>query len=247
MSIADIAQVLIHDPPYVCDSGDFLSTVVISLALDNLAVSLLYVVCFPRLGNFGMSSPAWVITGFKIETFDSRATRNKAVSTVKMIGRSTETTQIIMHGGTKFLDKGKPLGYAYVHGYFENMQDYDKLPLAERGLGAVSGGCILRANAPCTRKYTHEQEWGAISEPETSIVCTFYDSTLKTYKDIVACFDNTNVAPISGDWLTGQPVTGPSTHSDRTDWMVSFTSNPNAGNPPFHLEKGELWLVVYLS
>ena len=190
-----------------------------------------------------MTSPVWVITGFKIETFDSSVSCVNTVPPDRIVGRPTDTTKTIMRGGTNFRDDGNPERYTYLHGYFERMEDYDNLPLAERGLGAVSGGFISRASTPFTWKGTHEQEWGAIDGPETQILCLLYHSTFRTFNDIIVCFDRTNVAPISGCWLDARSMTGLNSNSDITDWM----SSPDAGSSPPFLEKGKLWLAVYLG
>lgn len=198
----------------------------------------LYVVV-SRPGYIGMTSPVWVIAGFRVETFDSSASSKKKVLPDKVIGRYTQTTQTIMHGGTAFY-KGKPQKYAYLSVYLLEMEDYESIPLAERGLGAVSGGCISSDSSPFTGLYTREQQWGAFDMPAGLTLCTLYHSTFETYNGITVFFDKTNVAPISGCWLDGPCLTGPDTHSDRTDWGLDSTSSHTDGNVAPFLEKGEL-------
>lgn len=193
-----------------------------------------------------MSSPVWAMTGFKREKFDN--TSREKVLPDGITGRLNETTKTIMHG-VAFVGSGRPLGYAYLKVSLQKMEDFESMPLSERGLGAVSGGFISSttvtpAGLLSTGHFTNEQEWGTIDTSKARYLCGFYNSQLTKYNRVMVCFDTCKVAPVSGFWRNGKVMLGPNIQCDKTDWGVNLKSNPNTGSYAIALEKGKLWLGV---
>lgn len=191
-----------------------------------------------------MSSPVWAITGFKVETFASSASKEKIVPD-RVIGRLNETAETIMHGEIS-LRKSQRLEYAYIKASLLKMEDFESTPLAERGLGAVSGGFIVLYHISLKPNVTIVQEWGVVCAAKKPLVCGFYSADSTKFNLVMVCFDRGTVAAVSGFWRNGKVLIGPDIKCDKTEWGVNFRSHPDTGSYALVLEQGELWLVVWL-
>lgn len=189
-------------------------------------------------GIVQMVPSVWAITGIKLETFDRKG-KDKLLPDA-VTGRLHKATNTIMQGGT-WVDEAHSIGYAYLKVSLQKMEDFDSLPLAERGLGAVSGGYILSSNDTWSEPVKTEQKWGVVDSSKAIFVCGFY-SKGKRYSRVMVCFDRANAAPVSGFWRNGKVLVGPNIQCDQTDWGRDLHSGSHA----IALEKGKFWLVVWL-
>lgn len=185
-----------------------------------------------------MDPSVWAVTGIQRETFD-RANKEKILPDA-VTGRLNGTTETIMHGAT-WVGKFKSIGYAYLKVSLKKMEDFDNLPLAERGLGAVCGGYVLSSNNESSEPFKTEQKWGVVDASKSIYLCGFYGKG-KRYNRVMVCFDRTNAAPVSGFWRNGRAIVGPNIQCDKTDWGRDLASGSHA----VALEKGKSWLVVSL-
>lgn len=183
-----------------------------------------------------MVPSVWAITGIKRETFD-RAGKDKVLPDV-ITGRLHRATNTIMQGRT-WVDETQSIGYAYLKVSLQKMEDFDSLPLGERGLGAVSGGYILSSNNTCSEPFRIEQKWGVVDTSKAIHVCGFY-SKGKRYSRVMVCFDPANAAPVSGFWRNGKVLVGPNIQCHKTDWGRDLHSGSHA----IALEKGKFCLVM---
>lgn len=176
--------------------------------------------------------------------FDNEATKIYLRKTV--IGKVDKTTKTIMHG-VCFVASDKPLRYAYLKVSLQKMEAFENIPIAERGLGAVSGGFVWSANATnkgkdITGAYTNEQEWGVIDASKAHHLCGFYNPELTKYYRVMVCFDKFNVAPVSGFWRNENVLVGPNTKCEKKAWGKNFKSFPDTGSYAIALEKGKLYI-----
>lgn len=130
-----------------------------------------------------------------------------------------------MHGET-WVEEAKCIGYAYLKISWQKMEDFENTPLAERGLGAVSGGFVLPSNSTSSEPFKKKQEWGLIDASKTYRVSDFYSCNEFRYNRVMVCFDRTNVTPISAFWRNGEVIAGPDVGGDKTDWGYNIRSNP---------------------
>lgn len=186
-----------------------------------------------------MNPLVWAIKGFKIETFDSASLETK-VQPDRDIGQLNGIVQTIMNGST-WVDDNKSIGHAYLKVSLQEMGEFEKLPLAERGLGAVSGGYILSSNTTSSEPLKTEQTWGVVDASTAILVCGFYGHGDR-YIRIMACFDRTNVAPISGFWRDGKVMVGRNLECNQVHWG----RNLKYGSYAVALERGKLWIIVWL-
>lgn len=187
-----------------------------------------------------MSSPVYVITGFKREKFDMES--KQKVLPDGVTGRLGGSTKTIMHG-VAFVGNDKPLGYAYLKASLQKIEDFESTPIGERGVGALCGGFISSTNVTtagllCSEQFTNEQEWGDVDTSNARYLCGFYNAKLTKYNRVMACFDRVNAAPISGFWRNGKAVVGPNSPCEKTDWAINLKSKPDDGNYGIVLEKG---------
>lgn len=186
-----------------------------------------------------MNPLVWAIKGFKVETFESASLETK-VQPDRVIGQLNGIVQTIIDGRT-WVDDHKSNGHACVKVSLQEMGDFEKLPLAERGLGAVSGGYVLSSNTNSSEPFKTEQKWGVVDTATAILVCAFYGYGDR-YIRIMACFDHTNVAPISGFWRDGKVMVGPKLECNQVHWGRNLTS----GSYAVALEIGKLWIIVWL-
>lgn len=186
-----------------------------------------------------MKSSAWAITGFKVETFDDKSATTNILQD-RLIGKLEGTWRTIMHGDS-WVDEDHSIGYAHLKVALQNMEDFDEVPLDERGLGAVSGGYIMSTNNTSSEPFKIEQKWGVIDTSTAIYLRGFYRNDNK-YSRVMVCFDRTKIAPVSGFWRDGKVMVGPNIQCDKTDWGSDLES----GSYAIALTKGKLvtrWLV----
>lgn len=194
-----------------------------------------------------MGPSVWAITGIKFETFDDK--KRGSLLSEEIIGRLNQTSETIMHGETSVDIHGETSGgdftipgYAYLHVSLQGMEDFKNMTLAERGLGAASGGFISSSNSTCSSPFITEQQWGVIDTSKAQCVGVFY-STYNRYCRVMVCFDRTNVAAVSGFWRNETVLIGPNTWRDKTDWGRNVRSDPDTGHYGITLEEGKSRLV----
>lgn len=202
-----------------------------------------------------MCPAVWAITGIQNTTCDGTGDGRHVMSD-DITGRLDADTETIMHGES-WVDEFEFVGYAYLNVSLQRMEDFEKMPTAERGLGAVSGGFISWSDSTCSRPFTTEQEWGVIDKSKARCVGVFYSISgvgtslsLRTgdcysgerLNRVMVCFDRTNAAPVSGFWRNKEVLLGPNIQCDKTNWGRNFKSDTDTGNYMIALEKGELWL-----
>lgn len=201
-----------------------------------------------------MGSSVWAITGFKREKFDfapeedtqreGKGSGEPGVTT-EITGQLSEEIETFMHG-VAFVGHDKPPGYARLNVSLQKMEDFENTPVAERGLGAVSGGfitttTILHTGRQDTKTAVNDQEWGVVDSSKALSLCGFYNSTLTKYYVVKVCFDKTDVASVSGFWRNGKAIIGRNIDCDRTDWGVNFKSKTDIGSHAISLVKGKLF------
>lgn len=182
-----------------------------------------------------MSPSVWVITGLKWTTFDQPLDR--------VTGRLSGEPQTIMHAFRPLRNESS--GYAYISASLQKMEEFEKIPLAERGRGAVSGGYVTAMNITSAGRLprgtkSNEQEWGTVDTSGGVCVGLFYEAEGARWILVMVCFDRTNVAPVSGFWSNDKVLTGPDIKCNKTDWGVNLKSVLGSATFSLVLERGKL-------
>lgn len=196
------------------------------------------------------------MTGFKLETlassFKGDVLSDELVGepnyATRAIGKIYEPTKTIMHG-VAYLGPGKPLGYGRLKVSLQKLEEFENIPIAERGLGAMCGGYIaveeVLSSGPEDEKTAEDvQAWGVIDKSKAKFSCGFYSSpALRNFYSVIICFDRTNVAAVSGFWRNGKAMIGPDINCDITDWGLNIKCKSDTGNFGIALAKDNLFEI----